>query len=367
MAPCIVRAQPAQLPSVPNYVGQELRDSLELIRARLESRIQAYRSRKSLYDARCSVIRADDTGTINSCKAEYAAVIPEATALQAERAGYIAFIGSLDSLSALNRRSAKVEPVAGTEPPSPVIDEESQFNRNRLEWYDRQSLRVRQAVNLNKKWTEDVLKAIIGLTPLPPTAALTGLSALSAGDVLLVAPVDVRHSATEYVKGELISLGDYGVRAVAAFANGGLANAANVQRSDISHSLTFIREVNGHRLFLDHDTKGTRVIDETQFLKDYGMREMFVARPQEVVDGRQLWEAALDLGTRQRGYGVTGDRVVCSQMCAIAVARATKTNYTAGNLGPIDVTPGDFYDKTGNVGKHFVVTRLRIAPVDTTK
>ena len=366
-APFVVFGQPAQLPSVPHYVPQKLRDSLELVRAGLESRVDAYRSRKSAYDAKCSLIRADDAVTINLCKAEYAAVIPEATALQQDRAGFRAFINRLDSLNAAASKIAKLDPAAPTEPPSPVIDEESQFYANPIEWYDRAALRVRHAVYLNKKWTGEALKAINSLTPLPPTAALTRLSALSAGDVLLVAPVNVQHSAAEYVKGELISLGDYGVRAITAFANGGLASATSVQRSDISHSLTFIREVNGHMLFLDHDTKGTRVIDDRQFLKEYGMREMMVARPQEIVDGRQLWEAAHDLGTKERGYGVTGDKVVCSQMCAIAVARATKTDYTAGNLGPIDVTPGDFYDKTGNVGKHFVVTRLKITPVDKTK
>lgn len=364
VTPRTVWAQPAPLPAVPKYVSPHLRDSLDLIRTNLENRLQAYRSRKAAYDAKCSVIRKDDPTTISACNADHAAVMPEATALQRDKAGFIALIARLDSLNALNPRFAKVDPVARTEPPVPVIDEESQFYVNPIEWRDRQALRVRHAVYLNKKWSGEVLKAIRNLTPLPPTAALTNLSALSAGDVVLVAPVNVQHSVTEYVKGELISLGDYGVRAVTAFANGGLSSAANVQRSDISHSLTFIREVNGRMFFLDHDTKGTRVIDERQFLKDYGMREMLVARPQEIVDGRQLWEAAHNLGTKERGYGVTGDKVVCSQMCAIAVARATNTDYTAGNLGPIDVTPGDFYDKSGNVGKHFVVTRLKITPVD---
>lgn len=362
LLPVEAEAQPNPLPLVPSYLSPRLRDSLVTVRAALDARLLAYRAKKAAYDSRCGgLIPAEATARIAACNAEYATVIPEATLLGKEKSGFVAFVAHLDSLNAANPRWAQVDPVAPNEPPSPVIDEESQYFANPIAWYDKQALSVRHAVYLNKKWTSEVLKAIKDLTAPPP---LTDLSALSAGDVLLVRPVSANHDVIEHVKGKAIALGDYELRAISAFANGGLLNAASVQYSDISHSLTFIREVNGHMLFLDHDTKGTRVIDETQFYRDYGVRDMLVARPQDVVDGRELWKAAHDLALNQRGYGVTGDKVVCSQMCAIAVARATKTEYTAGNLGPIDITPGDFYDKSGNAGKHFVVTRLNIAPAD---
>lgn len=356
----MLAAQAAPLPTVPKYVTGALRDSLESVRTDLENRLAAYRSRKAAYDATCTLIPADQTQTITSCAREHAAELPKATALAKSKADYVLSISRLDSIGASNPGFAKVDRTAPVEPPSPVIDDETEFNKDPIEWRDRQELRVRHAVFLQKKLTAQILTALRGGTAVPPAAAVTQLSALSAGDVLLVAPAAIQYGVGEYVKGQAIALSDYALRAVSAFSSDGLSAAANVKPTQLSHALTFIREVNGRRFFLDHDLSGTHVIDEVQFARIYGSREMLVARPQAIVDGRELWKAASDLQRNQRGFGVGGDRVACSGMCTIAVGRATTTTYTGGNLGPIDTTPGDFYDKTGNVGKYFIVTRLEL-------
>ena len=340
-------AQGKPLPQVPGYLPAVQRDSLQRAKDSLEARETRFALKEPGFTAQCGPgrILATDTPRIAACRGELEKLQAEIAGIQKDKKDFVTRIATL------------------SEPPAPVIDEAAEFFQEPIGWYERQALRVRHAVFLNKKWTGEVLKAIDGLTPLPPTAKVTRLSALSPGDVLLIAPMPLQHDPKEYVKGELISFGDYGLRAITAFADGGLAKSSGVQRADISHQVTFVRNADGHMIFLDHDMKGTRIVDEVAFLKEYGAREMLVARPQDVVDGRMLWSAASILASKKTGgYGVTGTKVVCSELSGIAVARATGVDYSAGNIGPIDVTPGDFYDKRGNVGKHFVVTRLMITP-----
>jgi len=340
--------QGKELPQIPGYLPIGLRDSLQREKDALDVRETQFALKEPAFTASCGPgrIPTTDAPGIAACGAELEKLQAEITAIQTDKRDFAKRVAAL------------------SEPPSPVIDEEAEFYREPIGWYDREALRVRHAVFLNKKWTAEILKAIDAVAPLSPTAKVTKLSALSPGDVLLIAPAHLQHDAKEYVKGELISFGDYGLRAITAFADGGLAKASEVQRADISHQVTFVRAADGHMSFLDHDSHGTRIVDEAAFLREYGAREMLVARPQEVVDGRMLWSAATILASKKTGgYGVTGTKVVCSELSGIAVARATGVNYSAGNIGPIDVTPGDFFDKHGNVGKHFVVTRLMITPV----
>ena len=131
----------------------------------------------------------------------------------------------------------------------------------------------------------------------------------------------------------------------------------------MSHALTFVKEVGGTFLFLDHTSEGTRILDDRTFLAEYGAREMYVARPHAIVDGRALWQEARAAALRPASdYGLLGDDVVCSERAGIAVARVTGTEPDR-RLGPVDITPGDFFDTEGATGKHFSVTRLRITPV----
>ena len=54
---------------------------------------------------------------------------------------------------------------------------------------------------------------------------------------------------------------------------------------------------------------------------------------------------------------MTPGRVVCSERAGIAVAKATGLDLQTRRLGPIDITPGDFFDAQ-SVGKYFVVSPL---------
>ncbi|HUR59985.1 MAG TPA: hypothetical protein VM029_19845, partial [Opitutaceae bacterium] len=193
-----------------------------------------------------------------------------------------------------------------------------------------------------------------------PPPAFIPLSGLNPGDVVLVAPASGQRDAAGAVSGGAIQAGDYLRRVATDFAEGGLARAVATEAQPASHALAFVGVVDGRMLFLNHHPgRPSEIVDYRQVLVEYGGREMFVARPQLPVDGRALWQAAQD----QVDYGVVGNRVVCSERVGLAIARATGTTLSNDRLGPLDITPGDFFDRENNVGKHFVVTRLRITGV----
>jgi len=92
-------AQPTPLPLVPSQLSAKLHDSLTLVRTNLDARLNAYRSRKSAYDARCTRIPATDRATIEACAAEFAATLPEATALGKDKAAFVSGIARLESIA----------------------------------------------------------------------------------------------------------------------------------------------------------------------------------------------------------------------------------------------------------------------------
>lgn len=191
----------------------------------------------------------------------------------------------------------------------------------------------------------------------PP--AFVSLSGLKPGDVVLVAPASAQIDAAGATSARAIQAADYLTRVASDFANGGLAGAASTEARPASHALAFVGVVDGRMLFLNHNPgRPSQIVDYREVLVEYGTREMFVARPQAPVDGRALWAAAQE----QTGYGLTGDRVLCSERVGVALARAG-VPLNSDRIGPVDITPGDFFDRENNVGKHFVVTRLRITGV----
>ena len=121
-------------------------------------------------------------------------------------------------------------------------------------------------------------------------------------------------------------------------------------------------------LFLDHTKEGSRILDADAYLRKYGGRPMYIARPQAKVDGRKLWEVAREAALKKKSdYGFIGMNVVCSERAAIAVAKATgtpidKEHHTMKKIwGPVDITPNDFFDDN-HVGKFFLVSTTSILP-----
>lgn len=339
-----------RIAAVPQSLPTATRDSLNRRQAALQRRVDSLNAAANEFNVRCRSLSADDGPAIARCQSE----LTQLRAVQAEI--NIAKLQFNEAVRVASERGLRI--VAPPSPTlSPVAGEQARLDQDPRAWYAAQHARVRAAVALNKRWTREVLAAIGELREPSPQYRLTKLADLTPGDILLVAPTDLSRATA----GDAVSYGilgvDYLVRAWTDLTGG-------QQMAPASHALTFVRNVNGTLLFLDHTHKGSRILDQRAFLREYGAREMYVARPQAVVDGRELWSAARSAALQRRSdYGLFGEKVVCSERAGLAVARATGTRLSSDRsglrFGQVDITPGDFFDTQGGVGKNFVVTRLR--------
>ncbi|OPY13689.1 MAG: hypothetical protein A4E69_01514 [Syntrophus sp. PtaB.Bin138] len=241
-----------------------------------------------------------------------------------------------------------------------VRKEQEEFDQRNAEWLRRQQKLIKQAVGEDKAWTNEAIASIKALRVPNPDFRPQSLDELKPGDILLLAPDDSLLAAG-------ITVVDPLYRAIDFFSAGNVS-APGLKRGAASHALTFIRTVNGDMLFLDHTKEGSRVLNRDTYLRQYGKRTMYIARPQAKVDGRKLWEVAREAAMKKKSdYGLIGKNVVCSERAAIAVAKATgtpidKEHHTIKKFpGPVDITPNDFFDGK-HVGKFFLVSATPFLP-----
>lgn len=341
----------AEIPDVPEGIPAELRSKLLDRKATLEADEASLESSANAHNSKCTSVREGSNADIDCQKAQkdlnakIAAFTASAEAFKADLN---------DAVAAAKSTSISVE------------SEQASLDRDEQGWLAARAEEVRAAVERNVGWTKAVLAAIEE-SKTRDDYQITRLSALSAGDIILVAPTDPRRDLSGAALGTGIQGVDYLVRTASDFTTGRAFVSAQ-QVAPVSHALTYVRTVNDKLFFLDHTGEGSRVLDEREFLRKYGAREMYVARPEAIADGRILWSEAHDAALKGKSdYGLFGENVVCSEKAGIVVARATGLNLTNNRLGPVDITPGDFFDRAGNVGKHFTITRLRITPVNETK
>jgi hypothetical protein len=341
----------AEIPVVPEGIPSELRSKLLDRKASLEADEAALESSANAHNSKCTSVR-EGSDTDIACQKAQKDLNARISAFTARVEAFKTDLNNVVTAAKSGSISAETE--------------QASFDRDEQGWLAARAEEVRAAVEKNMGWTKAVLAAIE-----EPNARenyqITRLSALSAGDVILVAPTDPRRDLSGAALGTGIQGVDYLVRTASDFTTGRAFESAQ-QVAPVSHALTYVRMVNDKLFFLDHTSEGSRVLDEKEFLRKYGAREMYVARPEAIADGRILWSEAHDAALKGKSdYGLFGENVVCSEKAGIVVARATGLNLSNNRLGPVDITPGDFFDRAGNVGKHFTITRLRITPVNETK
>jgi hypothetical protein len=187
-------------------------------------------------------------------------------------------------------------------------------------WTRNQKRLIEERLRTSNQYARDLYDSLAtgAVPPLPPT----GFSTLKPGDVILLAPDDSMLS-------HLIRRAD---------------NISSLENSSASHTVVFLKEVNGTKLFLDHTMGlGTRVITETEFFKEYGGRNAFkassnwLAQPVRADEAARIWEAAKELAKKeadgrnrktgtivdQAGYGLYGDdNMVCSEAARWVLIKA---------------------------------------------
>jgi hypothetical protein len=233
---------------------------------------------------------------------------------------------------------------------STVQEEQDSFDQMNEAWMRSQEQLIRESVERDADWRNAVLTALRNIEVPEPEHQPQSLDDLLPGDVLLYAPAkDVS---------EVIPPLDYFYRVASDLANGDIFLAAERRPAPVSHALTFVKEVNGVSLFLDHTSDGSRILDQRELARKYDDRKIYVARPQTVVDGRLLWSAAREAALRNKPFfGVLPGELVCSEQACVAISKATNLQLTNNRLGPVDVTPGDFFDSQA-IGKYFIVSPL---------
>jgi len=205
----------------------------------------------------------------------------------------------------------------------------------------------------------------------------TSLKDLKPGDVLLFEP-------------RYTNLSDkiQGVGVVLADGVGELLGTGNVNESKISHTITFLKEENGKRLYMDNmPNEGPVIIDENEMKKRYtgraasvaSLQNSYMAAPLNEAETEKLWEKAKEMATQNielrktQGYnsdmidwentmyGAWGkNNVVCSE-ASWGLIRATGRDLPLSKswvtiAGGVDFSPSDFY----NYKQNFLIKRINL-------
>ena len=242
--------------------------------------------------------------------------------------------------------------------PQEMLKEQAEFDKMNAAWLERQKKAIREASIKNKSWTKSIITSIKTTHVPSPLYQPHDLDGLQPGDILLIAP-----EADDSISNTVALLDHIYTRRILT---------SGEKQSSVSHALTVVKTVNGKLLFLDHTSVvGSHIFGEKEFLKNYGHRGIYVARPQSKVDGEVLWQTAQEaakktikddkVGWDWTTYGLFGKDAVCSEQAALAVVKATGKplfkKKLIDNLKPIEVTPADLYDPE-YFSNYFVVTPL---------
>lgn len=331
-----VAAQIPTLKSVPEGLPPEQREALEQQRTALLERRNTIRSKIESHNQKCRNVPAG-TSLAEECGRNQAQ-------LEVEKAAYVSSARDFNDKVEQAERSLK-------EADRVLEKEQEEFQAMNDVWLRKQQDLVRQAVEGDNQWRSEVIASIKEIRVPNPTFRPKTLSDLKPGDILLITP-----EVGDPTSGA-IPPADRFYRAVVNLAEGQVFKDSS--QAPASHAVTFVKAVGGKMLFLDHTSVGSRILDEKQFEQQYGHRGMSIARPQAVVDGKKLWEAAREAALKRKSdYGIFGQKAVCSERAGMAVAKATGLPLENNRLGPIDITPGDFFDRESS-GKYFVVSPLQ--------
>ena len=237
-----------------------------------------------------------------------------------------------------------------------VHNEEASMRASPSIWYRAASKAV-QAIAIANPIAKEAEKVF--QNPHKSPLELTSFSQLLPGDVILLNVADLEQHALESLQEREIRLADYRYRLASNFVSGSVFQMPTTLKP-ASHAITFVKEIDGTMLFLDHTLKGSRILDQKRLLEEYGHRDMHVARPLPVIDAKELWAVASEAARKKKSdYKLVGNGVVCSERCGNVLARAMGRPLTTGRLGPVDITPGDFFVRDGPIGKHFIIMDLK--------
>ena len=224
-----------------------------------------------------------------------------------------------------------------------VLQEEDEFNKNNPAWIENQKKLFQQRLEKSNKWCGALYNSL--KTKAPPLP-YKKFDELQPGDVLLIDGGEAIPAADNLLSGDKVS--------------------------HASHTVLYLKEVNGKKLFMDNQPgEGPRIISEDVFLKRYGSREADVAKlaqPLNKKEAKDLFTAAVEMARKNRktitdnllgtNYGVWGrDNVVCSEADWALLKVAGRAIPQSGDKEKVAVgiyfSPADYINN-----EYFLVTPL---------
>ena len=231
------------------------------------------------------------------------------------------------------------------------------------------------------KWSAALAASLTTKAPPPPYKKF---NELQPGDVLLIGLDETNFTMSETWNGIKDgnwkkTLGAVGSVAASHAINSGDRHLSGEQESSTSHTVIFLKEVKGIKLFLENiPGEGPCIIPESEFLKRYASRGAEVAKlasPLEPDDAANLYTAAKKMTAENQAsrgekkgnwfdttnFGPGKENVVCSEsdwkLLQAAGRNIPKTNDRFKVKVGVDFSPADFY----NNRQFFIVTPLSLS------
>jgi hypothetical protein len=252
---------------------------------------------------------------------------------------------------ALNASNSRLPKLTGGEEKSTPVDskvlqEQTEFENRNADWKKKQRLLVEERLREPNEYASEIYKSLKTNAPPPPWKTF---NELQSGDVLLIEGKAIAYLDNKFSAGN--------------------------DTSKASHTVLYLKEVNGKKLFLDNQPfEGPRIISEDTFQELYGPRQAQVAKlaqPLNEQEGKKLFTAAVEMAQKNRkeiannwfgtplldtNYGVWGkENVVCSESDWALINTAGRKIPKSGDrikvgLG-VDFSPADYQNS-----KYFLVT-----------
>ena len=224
------------------------------------------------------------------------------------------------------RDSAPVDPM--------ILQEQDEFKKNNTAWMENQKKLIRRRLEEPNRWSG---AAYTSLKTNAPPLPYKKFDELQAGDVLLLEGSKFINKPDQYLSGNKVS--------------------------NASHTVIYLKEINGTKIFLDNQPgEGPRIIPEEYFLKKYGHRGAEVARlaqPLNKEEAERLYAAAKEMRARnlekiqannwfdKTTYGAWGkENVVCSEADWVLIKAAgreiPKSDDRIKNFLGVGFSPADY-------------------------
>lgn len=229
--------------------------------------------------------------------------------------------------------------------------EQEEFNNVNAAWMEKQKQLIEERLKQPNKFASAVYESLkTNAPPLP----WEKINELRPGDVLLFEGAAISHADNKI--------------------------SGNDRASRAAHTVIYLKDVNGTKLFLDNQpSEGPRIISGEEFLSLYGHRGSDVARlvqPLNEKEGKALFSAAVEMAQRNNkelvnkdtwfgkylltdtNYGMWGnDNVVCSEANWALINATGRTIPHTDNILKLSLgfkfTPSDFYNSPYFLVTHF--------------